>query len=115
MIPPLTGNAPTAQRQPAASAQDGLEGSPPALSRSIGKAKAQDLSWISHSDASQPQLAGITAQQHQKNSTSNISRSDAYGLTHRWHRPIFLAHISEPISMGVNAHSYPVSPVFVRR
>jgi len=90
MIPPLTGNAPTAQRQPTASAQDGLEGSPLALSRSIGKAKAQDLSWISHSDASQPQLAGITAQQHQKNSTSNISRSDAYGLTHRWHRPIFL-------------------------
>lgn len=63
MIPPLTGNAPTAQRQPTASAQDGLEGSPLALSRSIGKAKAQDLSWISHSDASQPQLAGITAQQ----------------------------------------------------
>lgn len=63
MIPPLTGNAPTAQRQPTASAQDGLEGSPLALSRSIGKAKAQDLSWISHSDASQPQLAGISAQQ----------------------------------------------------
>ena len=57
----------------------------------------------------------LSVQQYQQDSTSNISRSDAYGLTHRWHRPIFLAHISEPISMGVNAHSYPVSPVFVRR
>ena len=110
MIPPLTDDY---QRQPTASAQDGLEGSSQALSRSIEKVKAQELSWISRSDASQPQLAGISAQQ--QDNTSNTYRSDAYGLTHRWLRPIFLSQIFEPICMGMNAHSFPRSPLFVCR